>query len=217
MALLSKDTGGGGGFEPVPEGTHIARCTIVADMGTQETQYGNKQKVYLGFEVPGERVKWKDQEGKEHEGPALIGAVYTNSINEKSWLGQHLTSWRGKAFTEDERRGFDLFNVLGVPCMLSVTHNQSGGKTYANIKGIMRLPNGTECPPAENEPVGYTPDDPDKKGNLTKLPNWLQDKCKAGARSSSAEDEYLADKDYSKPPEGFDDINDIPFMRRETW
>jgi hypothetical protein len=110
MALLSKDSGGEG-FEPIPAGTYVARCVSVIDLGVQETPWGGKEKVYIGFEIPGERVQWKDKDGKEHEGPAFIGSRYTNSINEKAILGQHLTSWRGVPFTDDERQGFDLFTI----------------------------------------------------------------------------------------------------------
>lgn len=179
MALISKGTGGAG-FDPVPEGTHVARCVSVVDLGVQESQWGAKERIYIGWEVPAVRVEWTDQDGKDHEGPALIGASFTNSIHEKSILGQLLTSWRGKQFTEDERKGFDLFSILGVPCMISVMHKESNGKTYANVNAVMRLPQGTECPQVETDVVGYSPMDESTAGNLKKLPNWLQEKVRAG-------------------------------------
>jgi len=220
MALISKDSGGSGSFEPVPEGTHIARCITVVDIGFQETPWGSKEKVYLGFEVPDVRVEWKDKDGADHEGPAIIGSRYTNSINEKAILGQHLVSWRGKQFTDDERQGFDLFNVLGAPCMLSVTHNTKGDRTYANITGIMRLPQGMTAPEIEGELIGYTPNDPAMIGNLTKLPEWLQKLCKEGygAAADSLGQPGLVtdvapakhmDPEAAPPSEYFDD--DIPF------
>ena len=179
MALLSKDSGGDG-FDPLPPGTYVGRCVSVVDLGVQDTPWGGKEKVYLGFEIPGERVEWKDKDGNEHEGPAFIGSRYTNSINEKAILGQHLTSWRGKAFTDEERQGFDLFNVLGAPCMISVVHTKKDTKTYANIQSIMRLPKGMDCPPAESELLKYTPLDNALADNLDKLPEWLQKVCRAG-------------------------------------
>ena len=47
MGLISKGTGGGSDFEPVPAGTHIARCVSVVDLGFQETPWGSKEKVYI--------------------------------------------------------------------------------------------------------------------------------------------------------------------------
>jgi hypothetical protein len=185
---MAKDSGGEG-FEPIPAGTYVARCVSVVDLGVQETPWGGKEKVYLGFEVPSERVEWKDQDGKEHEGPAFIGSRYTLSINEKSILGQHLTSWRGKPFDEDERKGFDLFTVLGVPCMISVIHTEKNGKTYANINSIMRLPKGTECPPAESELVAYTPMDAEHAGNFDKLQEWQKKLVRQGYKMSDDSDQ----------------------------
>jgi len=179
MGFIARDSGGGSDFEPVPFGTHIARCVTVADMGIQQSVYGGKEKAYLGFEVPGIRVEW-EKDGQQHSGPAFIGSRYTVSLHEKSILGQHLTSWRGVPFTDEERQGFDLFSVLGAPCMISVVHAQKGEKVYANIQSIMRLPQGTQCPPAESELIAYTPMDNDKAINIDKLPPWLQKLCREG-------------------------------------
>jgi hypothetical protein len=179
MGLISKDSGGGGNFEPLPMGTHIARCVSVVDLGTQESVHGPKEKVYLGFEVAAVRVEW-EKDGQQHEGPALIGSTYNNTINERAILGQHLVSWRGKAFTEEERQGFDLFTVVGAPCLISVTHNIKGGITYANINGIMRLPKGMTCPPAETDLIAYSPMDQAVAANIGKLPDWLQKKVRIG-------------------------------------
>jgi len=180
MALMTRDSGGSGNFEPVPMGTHVSRCITVVDIGIQQTPWGGKEKVYLGFEVPAIRVQWTDKDKVEHEGPAIIGSRYTNSINEKAILGQHLVSWRGMAFTEEELDGFDLFAVLGAPCMLSVTHKVKGDKVYANIASIMRLPQGMIAPAPESELLAYSPGDPAMIGNLPKLPEWLQKLCKEG-------------------------------------
>jgi hypothetical protein len=178
MALLSKDSGGDG-FQQLDPGSYIARCVSVIDLGVQDTPWGGKEKVYISFEVPSERVEW-EKDGQKHEGPAFVGSRYTNSINEKAILGQHLTSWRGKPFTDDERQGFDLFNVLGAPCMINIVHTEKNGKTYANIQSIMRLPKGMECPPAESELIGYTPMDEAKAGNFDKLMEWQQKLVRAG-------------------------------------
>ena len=179
MALIAKDSGGEG-FEPIPAGTYVGRCVSVVDLGVQETPWGGKEKVYLGFEVPDERVEWKDKDGNEHEGPAFIGSRYTLSVNEKSILGQHLLSWRGVPFTAEEREGFDLFTVLGAPCMISIVHEEKNNKTYANIVSIMRMPKGVTAPPAESELIAYSPLDNDRAGNFDKLADWQKKLVRAG-------------------------------------
>lgn len=204
MGLMAKASGGGGDFKPVPAATHMARCITVCDLGLQESGWGMKEKVYLGFEVPAVRVEWTDKEGKEHEGAALIGATYTLSIHKKSILGQHLVTWRGKDFTDEERAGFDVFNVLGAPAMIAVTHNESNGTTYANISGIMRVPQGTVVPQTEGELLGYTPLDNKWSGNLDKLPEWMRKKALEGQRQGTPQEQPLP-----APGDDFDD--DIPF------
>lgn len=182
MSLLSSDKGGGSDFEPVPTGTHVARCVTVVDLGFQDTPWGAKEKVYIGFEVPSVRVKWT-KDDVEHEGAAIIGSQYTNSIHPDSNLGKNLISWRGKAFTEDEKAGFDLFNILDVPCMISVIHNTKGDKTYANISTIMGTPKEIDIPIRETDLLAYSPQDAAKAGNFDKMPEWLQKKCTEGHRT----------------------------------
>ena len=206
MGYIAKDTGGGSDWEPVPTGTHIARCVTAVDLGLQPTGYGTKEKFYLGWEVPGVRVKW-EKDGKEHEGPALIGSTYTLSIHPKSILGQHLVSWRGKEFTDEERNGFDLFNVLGAPCMLSVVHNTKGDKVYANVAAIMKAPQGTTIPAAETPQVGYSATHPTYNGTIDKLPEWLKKKAMDGQRQVEVEPSAPP----SAPPPADDFSDDIPF------
>jgi len=202
---------GGSDWEPVPAGTHIARCVTCVSFGLQETGFGPKDKVYLGFEVPSVRVEWK-KDDKDCEGPAIIGSAYTNSIHDKAILGQHLVSWRGRTFTEAERESFDLFTVVGVPCMISVTHKEVNGKTYANITGIMGLPPGTAVTEQETASVKYHPQD--STTSIEGLPEWMQKKIQAGEVLATGQSENPAPP--IQPPPGaavtdpnFDD--DIPF------
>ena len=212
MPLLSKASGGGGDFDPVPAATHIARCISVVDLGFQDTPWGRKEKVYIGFEVPAVRVEWDDKEGAHHEGPALIGCTYTNSIHEKSVLGQHLVNWRGRAFTDEQKDGFDLFSILDIACMISVTHKQKGEKTYANVSGIMGAPKGTVVANRETDLLGYSPQDPARAGDFDKMPDWLQTKCKAGHNMDANPNEYPGQAPPGAPPAaGGDFDDDIPF------
>ena len=160
---------GGGSFELVPQGTHIGRCIAVVNLGLQETGWGPKNKHWIGFEIPSVRVEW-DKDDVHHEGPALIGNRYTSSLSDKAILRQHLESWRGKKFTEAELDGFDLFKLLGVPCMLSVTHTDDG--KYANISSIMGLPTGTIAPEEETPRTKYDPSEPNATELFETLPDW---------------------------------------------
>lgn len=172
MSLIATDTGGGD-FKLVPEGTHIAVCNMIVDLGMQETNFGPKHKCYVRWELPNEEIEWKDKEGNEHKGPMTIGANYTVSLSEKANLRHDLEGWRGKAFTSEELAGFDVFNILGKPCQVSVVHNESGGKTYANVSGVVAIPKGMEAPQAQNDLVKYSESEP---GMFENLPDWIKKK-----------------------------------------
>lgn len=191
MALMVTDTGGGD-FKLVPQGTHIAVCFLVADIGMQETSYGPKHKVIIGWELPQETI---EIDGEEK--PMIIYQNYTASLSEKANLRQDLESWRGRAFTPQELAGFDLFNVLGVPCMVTVVHNESGQKTYANVSAVTAMPKGMDRPKATRA-VKYSAEDVDQWDDL---PNWIQKKISAQTEPQQ--------KQAMTAPQDFDD--DIPF------
>lgn len=107
-------------------------------------------KILLIFELPNERVM---QDGAKAQ---TVSKEFTCSLSEKANLRKVLESWRGRPFTKEELEGFDVMNVVDVPCMINVIHKQSGaGKTYADIAAITSLPKGTQPLPRVNELVRY--------------------------------------------------------------
>jgi hypothetical protein len=159
-------------FKPLDAGTHLAICDAVVAVGLQKTKYGNKDTLYLRFEVPAERSE-STRDGEEVDEPVTIWALYNNSLHEKAKLRQHLEAWRGKDFTpQEEVDGFDLSTLLGKPCMISVKHSQTGDKTYANVDAVAKIMKGQEIPPQELPSICFGPDDTDQWEDL---PKFLQD------------------------------------------
>lgn len=192
MSLTVKDSGGGD-FVLVPQGTHSAVNFLVADIGIQETSWGSKHKLVIGWELPEELIE-VDGDKK----PMIIYNTYTASLSEKANLRRDLEGWRGRAFTSDELEGFDVFNVLGKPCMLSVVHNVVGDKTYANISSVSSIPKGMQAGVA-TKTLKYSPDDPEQ---FNDLPEWIQKKINIESENPAAGVEQSSGQ-------GFDD--DIPF------
>lgn len=130
----------GGDFTPAPQGLHSAVCVDVLDTWTEE-----RPKEFGGGLVEKTRLVWEIEEKMDDGKRFLVSQFYTASLHEKAKLRQHLESWRGRAFTEQELNGFDLENVVGVPCQLQVIHHTTkAGKTYANVAGIV--------PPSKHAP-----------------------------------------------------------------
>jgi len=182
MANIATDSGGGGDFKTVPAGNHLAVCSMVVGLGKQLVQsqvYGDKVKpqIYVAWELPHEKVEWTDKDGNERSGPMRIGKTYTLSLHENAQLRADLESWRGRAFTEEERRGFDINKLAGVPAMVNVLHAERNGKTYANVAGVTPLPKGMEKPALSDTSLLY--DDDEFRHNFEYLPEWLQKKIDA--------------------------------------
>lgn len=231
MGYLATDTGSGGSnFEPVSEGTHFARCVRVVDLGDQEDVWKGvtniRSKIHLGFEVPGETATWQDKDGNEQSGPKMIGQTLTLSIGEKAKLRRWLESWRGKKFTPEELRGFDIFNVLDKPCLITVLHKAKGdgNGVYGVIENVTRLPSGMQQHPRVSPLQPYSPEHPEfnKEETRESLPKWMRetmDKAVADpeahlqAAKQSDEQEYAQSgmKDTGVPPaeDAFEDS--IPF------
>lgn len=130
-------------FQIAPAGTHLARLYRIIDLGTQMREYEGKvnmlRKAKFFWELHGEDATGKallTTDGK----PLIQSKEYTMSLGEKANLRRDLEAWRGKAFTEDELRGFNVSNVLGQFCMVNISHRVKGDMTYADLKGVSGVP-----------------------------------------------------------------------------
>ena len=203
---------GSGNSKRVSPGSHFAVCDMVIFLGMQEV--GGMfpklaQQIYVRYEVPAERWAY-EKDGKQAEGPAVIGRFFTASMHKKAALRKGLEGWRGKTFTEDEASTFDVATILGKACMLTVTESESGGNIYSNISGMSSLPKGSASVKAELPLRYYAPDD---MTCFESLPEWIRDKIKAQKLNRS--EQPPADFDQSVPTDAYNDAfitdDDIPF------
>ena len=184
-------------MELIPAGSHQAICYGVVDLGKQYNQKFDswKDKCLIFWELPDERMHTE-----EGEKPRVISNQYTTSLNEKSLLTAHLESWRGKKFTEEEKRGFNIANLIGANCILSVVHNGD----YANVSGVSPLMKGMAKKVAESPTLLY---DIDKDG--TNIPDgvydWVKDIIKKSEQFTDSEKHH-----YTQAEPEFPD-DDIPF------
>ena len=159
----------------IPEkGTQLGICFAVIGLGKQDTPWGLKKKVYIGWEIPAERIQ-VEKDGENFDQPIVIWQSYTISLSSKANLLQILEGWRGCAFTKEELEGFDLFNLIGKPCLLTIVHNESGGRVYANVQSVGRVMRGQEVPSQEMPSITYSPGAIEQWGEV---PDWLQEKIR---------------------------------------
>jgi hypothetical protein len=214
MSLVAKEGGGESGFTPVPPGMHLARCYRIVDLGTQKSEWQGEvkhlHKVMLQFEVHGEDDSGKPLVTKKGE-PMTISKNYTLSLGEKAALRKDLQTWRGKDFTSDELRGFELKNILGHWAMLSVAKSIGGnGKEYTNImtvNPVLASVRKAGMPEPFNDTGLFYIDNPDMEMFETFGKN-LQEKIQSSP-------EWQARSKHAAKPKGgsgFDDLDsDVPF------
>lgn len=126
-------------FKIAPTGSHLARLYRIIDLGTQKSEYMGKvnmlRKVKFFWELHGDDLKTDD--GK----PLIQTRNYTLSLGDKASLRKDLESWRGKSFTDDELRGFDISKLLDKWCMVTVQHRTANnGNVYADAVAITPVP-----------------------------------------------------------------------------
>jgi hypothetical protein len=140
-------------YENAPAGTFPARCYRFVDLGSHEQTYqgeskGKKRLVLLSFELPTERM----EDGK----PFTISKRYTWSMHEKSTLRKHLEAWRGRRFEASDFGEFDIRNVLGKACFLSITEWENGDRHGTAIESVGAPMKGIEIAPLENAEVYFS-------------------------------------------------------------
>ena len=118
----------------LPEpGTYSAVCTRIIDLGTQETHYQGEIKKARKI-----MLSWEIDSLMDDGRPFLVSNRFTKSIHPNSLLGQTLETWRGQAFTDEERNGFELDRILGASCMVTLVKDGQ----YVNVKGVNKIPKG---------------------------------------------------------------------------
>ena len=196
-------------IELIPEGVQLAVCQALIDIGEQYSQKFDKwnRKVIVVWELPS--LKGVDQEGKEYT--RKVSREYTAFLGEKTNLEKDLNSWRGKSFTAEERKAFDLKTILNVGCQIQIIHKEKERGPYAEISGIMALPLGMKVDPTE-QPYVFDIEDESTWSNFSKIPKWIQDKIVTSKEySTSTLKQYLEKNDVVSNWQPVDNDSQLPF------
>lgn len=183
-------------FTPPPSGTHLAVCYRVIDLGTQQIEWNgsikHQRKVLISWELPDEKM----EDGQ----PFTIHQRYTLSSSERAKLRQDLEAWRGKRFQESDfgPGGFDIQNIIGKGCLLSIVHAEKNDRVYANISSVSALPKGMTAPPLTNGRVYFSLDAAQID---TETFEAFSDGIKGAIKSSPEYMEHFRTHDEPPPPQ----------------
>lgn len=197
--------------ELIPAGNYIARCYQMIQIGTVEEMIlgsvKSLNKVRIGWELPTEQKVFNPEKGEQ---PFVISKEFTLSMNEKSNLRKVLASWRGKDFTEDEAKCFDITKLLSVPCMLNVIHKPSKAdptRIYEEIGSVSPMPKGVKCPPQIN-PTAVLEFENFNWELFNSLPDFIKMKVQSSAEFKEMQSPH---ERQLHPNEIMEPIDDLPF------
>lgn len=164
MSDDSMRMGAGGGaakdFELCPPGPQQLVCCDVINHGlVMSPGWGNnppKEQHKIS-------IRWMSAYLMKDGRPYMVQKRYTLSAHKKSTLRQDLEKWRGRKFTDEEARNFEVNKLIGINCFANIIHVAKPRGVFAEIESLM--------PPLPNLPP-------------LKVPTWyvrVKDKDKAGA------------------------------------
>ena len=116
-------------------------CIGVFDIGNWKTVFAGEEKIkhklLIRFEVD-EKIEGGEYDGKNK----CLNKWYNFSMHPKSTLRKDIQSWRGRELTDEEAEDFDLCDLVGQQCLLSVVNKDGNGRTFQNITSISTVPKG---------------------------------------------------------------------------
>lgn len=179
--------------EIIPAGNYVARCYSMIHIGKVEEEYvGEKKemnKARITWELPTELRVFKEENGEQ---PMVISKEYTLSLADKANLRRDLESWRGRGFTEDEAKNFDITRLIGVACMINIIHKPSkSGAIYPVISTISPLPKGLSCPAQINDSFIFDYEENYSDDKIASFPDFIKDKVKSSVEYRKRNGTYV--------------------------
>ena len=206
---------------PLEAGTYPAAPVQLIGLGLQAQrpfqgqEKAPKEELYITYELADEFLL--DEDGNEDESkPRWISENFPlNNLDSD----RAKSTQRYFALDPTEEHGGDFTKLLGIPCLLSLTHTPSKkdpSVVYNNVHSVqpMRSKDAKKYTGLVNEPKVFVFDEPDLEVFLS-LPAWLQDKIKEaltfpgselekllGSSSAKSKDEGTDESDQNEEEEG---------------
>lgn len=197
--------------EVISAGNYAARCYQMIHIGTvKEIILGEEKilnKVRIGWELPTELKVFNEDKGEQ---PLVLSEEFTLSMHEKSKLRKFLASWRGKDFSEDEAKCFDVTKLVGAACMLNIIHKPSKKDPsiiYAVIGSVSPVPKGLTVPPQIN-PTFILDYDNFSVEAFNQLPDFIRNKMLNSIEYASMNQ---PEHQQTQPAEIMEPLDDLPF------
>jgi hypothetical protein len=177
-------------FKAVPAGTHLGIITGFAFLGLQpgSPMYPTPAyRVAITVSFPGKLT----EDGKDE---LQITQQYTLSTSKKSNLRKLIEAINGPFADEGSVKKFQFETLVGKAGLFSIIHKQKDDRVYANVAGVLAVPEGLPISPSRTKTRFFTPDlEPQRFiAEYNALPEFLRKKWDERMpeenRESTAED-----------------------------
>ncbi len=196
--------------ELAPAGTHRAVLYKVVNLGTLKTEWEGKEKdshkIRLYWELSDRKVKY-EKDGKEVEAPFSVGRKLTFSMGDNSHLYPIVQGMTG-GLTEEERWNFDIESLLGVPCLITLVHDEFNGTKYAKVTAATQLLEGME------KPIQVNPNEvldvrKMSKDEIDELPEFIADDMRSSLEYKLRFEAPRTESPESDKPKAVSDAQEI--------
>ena len=178
---------GGERKRPEPD-EYRAVCLSIIDLGTQEKEWkGEKKKqrrARLTWELVDTREVFNPEKGEQ---PFVVSKEYTLSFHEKANLRADLKGWRGRDFTAEEMKNWDLDNILAAPCWITIDeYVGKDGTKRVGIGNIGKYRSTEEKLEPQGEVFSFWLNDELDEERFNSFPDWLREKISLSPEYASA-------------------------------
>lgn len=137
-----KPSSGSADWELPPSGNLLAVCVALIDLGTQQDSFQGTPREARQLAIAWELI---GQVNTKTGRPHVVCSKFNASLHPKANFRKTLESWRGVPIKEDEE--FDIFKIVGAPCLLQISHDTTnGGKEIYRIDAVTGLVKGMQKP-----------------------------------------------------------------------
>jgi hypothetical protein len=196
---------------PKPQdGEYNAICYKLIDTGSHMNSYDKLQPtVRLYWELHGDNLVGEGTGIMNDGRPFSVDRKFNPSLggpDKSTKFREFLEGWRGRPFTPEELKGFDLTRLVGVPCRLTLATqpNKDGTKSYQNIVKASPVMKGTPAFQMVNPATVFLIDEWDDEV-FKSLPDFIQKEIMDSPESNN---KPKASVNAQAP---FDDDQSIPF------
>lgn len=189
------------------EGIHNARMIRFIELGTQETEFGEKFKVSASYELVDTSAVFNEDNGEQN---FVVHKKYNRSLHKRSDLGKDIRAIVGKKFPE--KGDFEMDSVLDLPCQVEIEHSEDG--QYANVKRVLPPPLKGKVSKSENDVVSLYLDENFDEDVFDKLHDKVRETIEKSPEYQEMYPDAKASKKKSKRNE--DDDEDEPKSGRRN-